>query len=91
MWDLPGPRIKRVSPAMAGGFLTTEPLGKPFPLTLETHLIWVFAPSVPPDLFFFLSQLTNDFCIAKSRSNFSFSVDHFPYLKTLSSLAVTNV
>ena len=25
MWDLPGPGIKPVSPALAGGFLTTVP------------------------------------------------------------------
>ena len=29
MWDLPGPGLKPVSPALAGGFLTTEPPGKP--------------------------------------------------------------
>ena len=29
MWDLPGSRIKPVSPALAGGFFTTEPPGKP--------------------------------------------------------------
>ena len=28
MWDLPRPGIEPVSPALAGGFLTTEPLGK---------------------------------------------------------------
>ena len=28
MWDLPGPRIEPVSPALAGGFLTTAPPGK---------------------------------------------------------------
>ena len=28
MWDLPGPRLKPVSPALAGGFLTTAPPGK---------------------------------------------------------------
>ena len=27
--DLPNPRIKPVSPALAGGFFTTEPPGKP--------------------------------------------------------------
>ena len=27
--DLPDPGIKPASPALAGGFLTTEPLGKP--------------------------------------------------------------
>ena len=29
MWDLPGPGIKPVSPALAGEFFTTEPSGKP--------------------------------------------------------------
>ena len=29
MWDLLGPGLKPVSPALAGGFLTTVPPGKP--------------------------------------------------------------
>ena len=29
MWDLPGPGHKPLSPALAGGFLTTVPPGKP--------------------------------------------------------------
>ena len=29
MWDLPGPGIEPMSPALAGGFFTTEPPGKP--------------------------------------------------------------
>ena len=29
MWDLPGPGLEHVSPALAGGFLTTAPSGKP--------------------------------------------------------------
>ena len=28
-WDLPGSGIESVSPALAGGFFTTEPSGKP--------------------------------------------------------------
>ena len=28
MWDLPGPGLERVSPALAGGFLTTAPPGR---------------------------------------------------------------
>ena len=32
MWDLPGPGLEPVSPALAGRFLTTVPPGKsPFP------------------------------------------------------------
>ena len=30
MWDLPGPGLQPVSPALAGGFLTTAPPGKPW-------------------------------------------------------------
>ena len=29
MWDLPGPGLESVFPALAGGFLTAEPPGKP--------------------------------------------------------------
>ena len=29
MWDLPGPGFKPMSPALAGGFSTTAPPGKP--------------------------------------------------------------
>ena len=31
MWDPPGPGLEPVSPALAGGFLTTAPPGKPYP------------------------------------------------------------
>ena len=30
MWDLPRPGLERVFPALAGGFLTTEPPGKSY-------------------------------------------------------------
>ena len=29
MWELPGPGLEPLSPALAGGFLTTAPPGKP--------------------------------------------------------------
>ena len=29
MWDLPGPGLEPVSPALVGGFLTTAPQGSP--------------------------------------------------------------
>ena len=35
MWDLPGPGLKLVSPAVAGGFLTTAPPGKSLGSFLE--------------------------------------------------------
>ena len=46
MWDLPGPGLEPVSPALTGGFLTTVPPGKPSAvvvfLTIFTQLILIF-------------------------------------------------
>ena len=42
MWDLPGPGLEPVSPALAGGFLTTEPPGKSHVFVLID--IQVFTP-----------------------------------------------
>ena len=35
MWDLPGPGLEPVSPALAGRFSTTVPPGEPLPLFLD--------------------------------------------------------
>ena len=35
MWDLPGPGVEPVSPALSGGFLTTAPPGKSDTLAFE--------------------------------------------------------
>ena len=45
MWDLPRPGLKLVSPALAGGFLTTAPPGRP---QLQSFYIWkvLFGDSV---------------------------------------------
>ena len=37
MWDLPRPGVKPVSPALAGGFVTTEPLGNPCVISFSKH------------------------------------------------------
>ena len=42
MWDLPGPGLEPVSPAMTGGFLTTVPPGKPQVLNLKAVVVRVF-------------------------------------------------
>ena len=42
MWDLPGPGLEPVSPALAGGFLTTAPPGKPLHGVLKTIFIYVY-------------------------------------------------
>ena len=46
MWDLPGPGLKPVAPALAGGFLTTVPPGKPFPNTFDSWFVepWMWIP-----------------------------------------------
>ena len=44
MWDLPGSGIKPVSPALAGGFFTTESPGKPsyrFFITIFTIVFYL--------------------------------------------------
>ena len=38
MWDLPGPGLEPVSPALAGGFLTTAPPGKSLDLILDRKI-----------------------------------------------------
>ena len=38
MWDLPGPGLKPVFPALAGGFLTTAPPGKSDPFTFNLYV-----------------------------------------------------
>ena len=42
MWNLPGPRLEPVSPAWAGGFLTTAPPGKPSFLILVLCILSLF-------------------------------------------------
>ena len=37
MWDLPRPWIEPVSPALAGGFLTTAPPGKSLDILVNIH------------------------------------------------------
>ena len=39
MWNLPGPGLEPVSPALAGGFLTTEPPGKS-PISISIFLLF---------------------------------------------------
>ena len=59
MWDLPGPGLKPMCPALAGRFLTTVPPGKPhFTIfKFETLLFFFFLSFVSPNLgkFVFLS------------------------------------
>ena len=49
MWDLPGPGLQPVSPALAGGFLTTAPPGKLSPQSFLMIFLMLFW-----NLFFYL-------------------------------------
>ena len=40
MWDFPGPGIKLVSPALAGGFVTTVPQGKSQGPPFFNQIVW---------------------------------------------------
>ena len=44
MWGLPGPGLEPVSPALAGGFLTTVPPGKALMYIFE---LWFFSAYMP--------------------------------------------
>ena len=47
MWDLPGPGLEPVSPALAGRFSTTVPPGKPFLEVLKHNQGLALPSSVP--------------------------------------------
>ena len=51
MWDLPGPGIEPVSPVLAGGFSTAEPLGKPLLLSMYSFRakFLIFFPGIHPN------------------------------------------
>ena len=87
MWDLPGPGIETMSPAVAGRFYTTKPLGKPRHLFLKDGSFAFFKdilenkqtasthPRVPP-----LSKARSDFTellIHKAQAKFSFFPHNF--------------
>ena len=70
MWDLPGPGFEPVSPALAGGFLTTVPPGKSLhfflwlnniPMYVYTYHILLIHSSIGEHLgcFHFLSLMNN--------------------------------
>ena len=48
MWDLPGPGIEPMSPALAGRFLTTAPPGKPRTNILNSSKIQKTSPYLLP-------------------------------------------
>ena len=64
MWDLPGPGLEPMSPALAGRFSTTAPRGKPFYDFLTTKTAEFILYNPPPELqeyFVPLSATDRDF------------------------------
>ena len=70
MWNLPGPGLVPVSPALAGGFLITVPPGKPLTVCLKCHhsewvhfcrnkFLWPFIKTRLLDIF----RLFSEFCL----------------------------
>ena len=62
MWNLPGPGIELMSPALAGGLLSTAPPGGPQPLILFSltspaltplHTLFLFMVSIVPTGFLY--------------------------------------
>ena len=58
MWDLPGPGLEPVSPALAGRFLTTAPPGKPLPEVIlkdaKRQARGMWQPQLPPHITLFM-------------------------------------
>ena len=57
MWDLPGPVIKPMCPALAGRFLTTGPPGSPKtrgPIQYESEFMFVYVLGSAVISFFYM-------------------------------------
>ena len=61
MWDPPRPGLEPVSPALAGGFSTTAPPGKP-----ETHFLNADSQAVSTDLYSDPLRLGPGICVSAS-------------------------
>ena len=91
MWDLPGPGLEPVSPALAGGFLTTEPPGKSSPSFNRDALYQaeeVFSHSQIAESFYQKQMLVCQmlFCLSSTEIIyivFLFYTDQFSNVKTI--------
>ena len=77
MWDRPGSGIELMSPALAGGFFTTEPPRKPAFFSdsvivnqCETNIILKIFKSLPPD---------SPVCKTKTRKSAFFKIHVLTY------------
>ena len=57
MWDLPRPGLEPVSPALAGGFLTTVPQGKPQIISIYTFFLPNWKHAIYVYFHFFLNNM----------------------------------
>ena len=72
MWDLPGPGLEPVSPALADGFVTTVPPGKPCSWTFDDWL-WCIFVWMSFNLSFLVNfglPESNDWCFSSVLENF---------------------
>ena len=78
MWDLPGPGIEAVFPALAGGFLTTAPPGKSLIhslLSVWAHGFLFYSMSYNPLLPLFILMLRlSQLCTVSAYSCFPYPV-----------------
>ena len=60
MWDPPGPGLKPVSPALAGGFLSTAPPGKPYITVLDGKIyIYIYIYNISRKAIYIYIQESN--------------------------------
>ena len=82
MWDLAGSGIKPVSPALAGGVLTTEPPGKPLFASLsEKILLSTTSPS----------QMSINMMVSYSKSQSKKHINGFKILQSLKMVQFSSV
>ena len=65
MWDLPGLGIEPMSPALAGGFLTTAPPGSPINSYLDLYMFSVLKDSLTMS-----PSLVDNYCLSPLKTPF---------------------
>ena len=84
MWDLPGLGLEPVSPALAGGFLTTAPPGKPCLFKLKVILAILLLAFIF-HLIFYVTSVTTFPCTFWSLhtiSLYEWAISSPPFLDT---------
>ena len=72
--DLPDPGIEPSSPALAGGFFTTEPRGKPVPYFKRHHLINFSGTFLRAEVVFVPPPLHKGSCLTLKLSEITWSL-----------------